>query len=179
MCSTPFGIKDQFGTGGIRPLKAISSAQRLSASKISSDNRRSPGRGASMCSTPFGIKDQFGRRFPVAPERTDRCSTPFGIKDQFGWTAKDDHGTDICAQRLSASKISSGPSATGLLFSDTVLNAFRHQRSVRASKEFTGHTTDHVLNAFRHQRSVRVDALFYDGSCRECSTPFGIKDQFG
>jgi len=61
LCSTPFGIKDQFGQPlGQRPPLSIR-AQRLSASKISSEGNLGRCPKGHVCSTPFGIKDQFGK----------------------------------------------------------------------------------------------------------------------
>ena len=109
------------------------------------------------CSTPFGIKDQFGPNRPGRMSVDDRCSTPFGIKDQFGLRPTI-YGGRSC----------------------NVLNAFRHQRSVRDDRERGLPLRSVVLNAFRHQRSVRDGWMNRTpSSAVECSTPFGIKDQFG
>ena len=155
-----------------------------------------------MCSTPFGIKDQFGRVVQLR-----RCAAKvlnaFRHQRSVRIMAIAASFVLYCAQRLSASKISSGtvryPARNGVIcaqrlsaskissvnhwgngpLSAYVLNAFRHQRSVRkatlaaarkdmcaqrlsASKISSGneHQSDRqqadVLNAFRHQRSVRT-----------------------
>ena len=130
-CSTPFGIKDQFSILSSKSSRRLSSAQRLSASKINSVNFWA-GRGTKIeCSTPFGIKDQFSsieyllhfvsasaQRLSASKINSaiilgrqglqPRCSTPFGIKDQFSLLA-----------------------VSHKYYYDWVLNAFRHQRSIQ------------------------------------------------
>ena len=84
-----------------------------------------------------------------------RCSTPFGIKDQF--------------RNVSASIIQ---------YPKLVLNAFRHQRSIQSPVLPRAICDIKVLNAFRHQRSIQDLRRREWFDFAECSTPFGIKDQF-
>ena len=61
----------------------ISSAQRLSASKIVADlDEVLVGDAIVKCSTPFGIKDRGSLEDDLFHLGGHRCSTPFGIKDR-------------------------------------------------------------------------------------------------
>ena len=107
LCSTPFGVKDRNSSTALWFKKEVTSAQRLSASKIGTDQLpdagKTIGQGAqrlsaskigtgaaywigsaadTMCSTPFGVKDR--NRMMAKPPRSNerRCSTPFGVKDR-------------------------------------------------------------------------------------------------
>ena len=84
----------------------------------------------------------------------DWCSTPFGINELF----------------------TEGPSAYGLLH--TVLNAFRHQRTVHTREATALLVVGHVLNAFRHQRTVHSVNAVWNRWGVWCSTPFGINELF-
>jgi len=84
MCSTPFGIKDQFGL-------ALSLHENVDFVLNAFRHQRSVRPRAGLhhhlrqpCSTPFGIKDQFGSGKKIVVPSDNLCSTPFGIKDQFG-----------------------------------------------------------------------------------------------
>jgi hypothetical protein len=82
LCSTPFGIKDQYTKRQIKNIQIYASAQRLSASKISTHQGKIRTTCCLVCSTPFGIKDQYTLK-------------------SWEWILP-----TWCAQRLSASKIS-------------------------------------------------------------------------
>ena len=181
LCSTPFGIKGFYGPRALRILSASESAQRLSASKVSTVGPRgSSGRRRKvlnafrhqrflrsllrfvgfvvsiMCSTPFGIKGFYGGMTPLARNPPNMCSTPFGIKGFYGNQRPRMPRTIWCAQRLSASKVSTAYRALEILvFGKRVLNAFRHQRFLR------------TIHLHREERSMT------------CSTPFGIKGFYG
>ena len=119
VCSTPFGIKDQFTRSPPLSDPQRPGAQRLSASKINS--RGNCGRAvirSRMCSTPFGIKDQF----TGCGKRRDYGRVPV-VLNAFR------HQRSIHALHV----------AIGVNDFD-VLNAFRHQRSIHV-------TNDHVVAA--------------------------------
>ena len=154
-------------------------AQRLSASKVSAlDWGDADENHLGRCSTPFGIKGFCTQRHRPASRsrvvlnafRHQRflhsikcgsrrsiqpywCSTPFGIKG-FCTTVHFVHSdhSDLCAQRLSASKVSAQ-------LRSAEVQAIRLE----------------VLNAFRHQRFLHWWMRDDRGQLWECSTPFGIK----
>ena len=133
MCSTPFGINELFTSPRLPPnSRACIGAQRLSASTNCSRNvLLGGGTPRPKCSTPFGINELFTRASPGEARR------PPG------------------AQRLSAStNCSQSRSTRPHSPPSTVLNAFRHQRTVHERDLERLRTAYLVLNAFRHQRTV-------------------------
>ncbi len=105
-CSTPFGITDLI-TG--RKTGATGTAYG--------------------CSTPFGITDLITTFLLASFLLLCWCSTPFGITDLITTPVNDMVPTVACAQRLSASQISSLSAAETNKSKRHVLNAFRHHRS--------------------------------------------------
>ena len=140
---------------GSQAIHAIPSAQRLSAS--------------TNCSPPVVslvfVTTSRAQRLSASTNCSpanhidgikfdDWCSTPFGINELF----------------------TEGPSAYGLLH--TVLNAFRHQRTVHTREATALLVVGHVLNAFRHQRTVHSVNAVWNRWGVWCSTPFGINELF-
>ena len=113
------------------------------------------------CSTPFGITDYIGRRSPArAAPHACRVLNAFrhhglyrSLYRRLVWT-----WGQICAQRLSASRI---------------ISAAAPDRG--ATRRFS------VLNAFRHHGLYRLNLGVVGTSSRDpmCSTPFGITDYIG
>ena len=141
------------------------------------------------------------RYFSGACARSKKCSTPFGIRDVFTTRSRSSAAAARCAQRLSASEMSSRGHQARDRQGIPVLNAFRHQRclhycrinangtrwvcstpfgirdvftqnSVRVERQIL------VLNAFRHQRCLHALGPVAIVSRSMCSTPFGIRDVF-
>ncbi len=157
-CSTPVGVKDRFTTTWSPPLTIYPCAQRLSASKIGSQNVRITVRGQSevlnacrrqrsvhkvgieapqtvtMCSTPVGVKDRFTTFNEGTVSISAGCSTPVGVKDRFTVGLQFAGVRSGSAQRLSASKIGSRESWGQNDNNKNVLNACRRQRSVHDHK---------------------------------------------
>ena len=127
------------------------------------------------CSTPFGIKGYCA--FPTIDVRYGwyMCSTPFGIKGYCAWVIGPMGRSSSCAQRLSASKVTARRSV--LARSTKSKGAQR----LSASKVTAPRRRQHegsamtVLNAFRHQRLLRASVSVDCPNRTECSTPFGIK----
>ena len=130
MCSTPFGITDEWTRSIARWPSRWPCAQRLSASRMNgppdapawtrasmgaqrlSASRMnglsvsgSPITAAGTCSTPFGITDEWTNGGWEDSYPRIVCSTPFGITDE--WTTGEARTGRCCsgAQRLSASRM--------------------------------------------------------------------------
>ncbi|AOY57197.1 uncharacterized protein Dmul_04220 [Desulfococcus multivorans] len=185
LCSTPFGIGDRCGARSVCAVAIKARAQRLSASEIGAEL----GAFALWLSKP--VLNAFRHRRSVrspAPEpirRPHKCSTPFGIGDRCGRRLLGLRKRSASAQRLSASEIGAESHRPGKYRATSVLNAFRHRRSVRfgsrshcrrvssaqrLSASEIGADGIHpgvveglrVLNAFRHRRSVRTTMTVVD-----------------
>ena len=164
-------------------LSILSSAQRLSASRIISAAScctvlmSAP--GAQRLSASRIISDKVQRQ---GGDHLLLCSTPFGITDYFGgrgnWCAR---SAPRCAQRLSASRIISASIAAS-----TIANAYSAQR-LSASRIISVVAAVYpdplplqVLNAFRHHGLFRIGHVARMLHVPiQCSTPFGITDYFG
>ncbi len=129
-------------------------AQRLSASKIGSPNRRSQFQGhpgvLNACRRQRSVHQAGG----VDYRQGQGCSTPVGVKDRFTVMVHTFLSCCVCAQRLSASKIGSRAQAGERQTWERVLNACRRQRSVHISSCNHRNQWSIVLNACRRQRSV-------------------------
>ena len=117
------------------------------------------------CSTPFGITDYIGLAFDerlqiakglCSTPLRDGCSTPFGITDYIGFGADVEPSGEVCAQRLSASRIISVAVAWQAI-----------ARPVRAQRL----SASRIISAFMTARFSTALSL--------CSTPFGITDYIG
>jgi len=106
-----------------------------------------------QCSTPFGIKDQLRGGSLAEVGKHQLVLNAFRHQRSTQRRRVSLAGIQRSAQRLSASKINSGPGARNRQPDIAVLNAFRHQRSTQF--QLVSDVADHLL----------------------CSTPFGIKDQ--
>ena len=105
-CSTPFGIKGFYAQRRIFRILPTESAQRLSASKVSTQSE-----GYEVHPLPHVLNAFRHQRFlrngnpgPASPAGT--CSTPFGIKGFYARRRPAGNASAFCAQRLSASKVS-------------------------------------------------------------------------
>ena len=205
VCSTPFGIKDFCTQPPPAALSRVESAQRLSASKISAPRtrRRCRTRWRRVLNAfrhqrflhASAAPDRFGELLVLNAFRHQRflhlagiaerrrailCSTPFGIKDFCTPSRFVRMISCVCAQRLSASKISAQvpivtvfvdyecstpfgikdfctkPGSYALGEVHEVLNAFRHQRFLHIVNVAVIEIWRIVLNAFRHQRFLHT-----------------------
>ena len=92
---------------------------------------------------------------PIAPPRSSgECAQRLSASKKFGPHQREPSSLLLsCAQRLSASK-KFGHSGDGRSSDwNSVLNAFRHQRSSDLNLSVAPVDSARVLNAFRHQRS--------------------------
>ena len=131
-----------------------------------------------MCSTPFGINERFTIVEAVTLAVTSLCSTPFGINERFTNSLTIGANAITGAQRLSASTNDS--QSWGSRSPPASLGAQRLSASTNDSQSSSARSLHRqsVLNAFRHQRTIHRSYTLQPDSRQMCSTPFGINERF-
>ena len=122
-CSTPNGIKGNRTLCKDNTINGVSSAQRLTASKVIAHLAFFVSYSPLLCSTPNGIKGNRTGGRAACIGTLKKCSTPNGIK---GNRTKAQHSKTIAfcrAQRLTASKVIAHLHFQKYNFQKIVLNA--------------------------------------------------------